>query len=344
MANLTCFDLPRRLVKAATCSAATLALALSVTLGAAPLAQAQEDVPVLTITTGGADGTYYKFAQEIQQMMPSDVPLEIATSEGSVQNLRRLIGYEGPSEQKFYQLAFVQADVLEQLRARAKGDAVLESIVDRIKVVMPLYGEEIHVFTRAKYNIPSIEALMEGDWDVNAGADKSGTNLTARWLYEQMGHAERTLNWGNSEVEPGLPFLGEGGYEVFFSVSGAPSEVGRSIQAGGDVTLLPVDLPELYSDRESPYRPAILSKLHYPWLDRDVRTMAVTALLVAFDYDVDNPYCTQIEKLTRNIVEGLDLRQSPNGGHPKWREVDPVSGHNRADSYTCSNAALAGKR
>ncbi|MEO1732403.1 MAG: TAXI family TRAP transporter solute-binding subunit [Pseudomonadota bacterium] len=302
-------------------------------------AAAQDEQPYLTITTGSPSGTYYRFAREIAEMLPSTMRLDIAESEGSVQNLRRLIGYEGQSEQKYYQLAMVQADVLDQLRNRAKGDEVLETIVGRIKVVMPLYNEEIHAFSQASMGLNSIEDLLDDSILVNAGGEKSGTNLTARWLFEQIGETERTFDWANVPDEAGLPNIGNG-YDVLFSVAGAPSNLGRSIEPNQDVTLVPIEVPALYDLENSPYRPAILTRDVYPWLQDDVKTMAVTALLVAFDYDENNPYCELIERLTLAILDGLAFRQEPGGGHPKWRDVDKVNAQNRSDLYACAERAL----
>ncbi|APX14315.1 TAXI family TRAP transporter solute-binding subunit [Tateyamaria omphalii] len=201
--------------------AAGAVVAFATVLSTATHSPAQ-DGPVLTITTGGASGTYFRFAEDIAKTLPSDVTLEIVPSDGSVQNLRRLIGYEGQSEQKYYQLALVQADVLEQLKSRARGDDVLESIVDRIKVVMPLYTEEIHAFAKQDRGISGLGDLVNGDYVVNAGGEKSGTNLTTRWLYEQSGNGSKTLDLVNASDGEGLPDLENGIYDVLFYVAGAP--------------------------------------------------------------------------------------------------------------------------
>lgn len=304
-------------------------------------ATAQNDPLTLTITAGSRNGTYFRFAEEIAAMLPQ-ASFEIAESEGSVQNLRRLIGYEGQNEGKYYQLALVQADVLEQLRERARGDSVLEGIVDRIKVVMPLYGEEIHVYADVNKDIRSLEEMRSEGLLVNAGSEKSGTNLTARWLFEQLGYSDDVSQWQNIAATLQLPGLGPG-YDVLFDVSGAPSKLGLSLTNPSPATLVPITgMDSLLNTPNSPYRLATLTPEQYPWLNRSVDTLAVTALLITFDYDEANPYCDLIEDLTRAIVEGLPTRQSPtSGSHPKWVEVDAANAtNNRDDIYACSARVL----
>lgn len=312
-------------------------------LGLGTSAPAQEDDLSLTITTGSASGTYTRFAREIAEMVPG-VRFEIVPSEGSVQNLKRLIGYEGHEEQQYFQLALVQADVLDQLRARAKGNEVLEAVVERIKVVMPLYGEEIHVFSQQELGLTNVSDLDSNVVEVNAGSENSGTNLTSRWLFEQMERGEETANWQNFSVDKGLPTIGLG-YDVVFDVSGAPSSLGRSITEDRQLELLEItEYGTLLDSNETPYRKAVLTSKEYPWLKRDVQTLAVTALLVTFDYDEDNPYCDLIAQLTRAVRDGLSDRQNPDSGsHPKWREVNLVGAGNRLDAYKCSARVLNGR-
>ncbi|WP_420862020.1 TAXI family TRAP transporter solute-binding subunit [Algirhabdus cladophorae] len=321
--------------KLATATAMLIALS-----GVPNTASAQSDELTLTITAGSSTGTYFRFAEEIAAMLPG-ASFEIVESAGSVQNLRRLIGYEGQSEQKFYQLALVQADVLEQLRDRAKGNGVLESIVDRIKVVMPLYGEEIHIYADVERDVRTLEEMRAEGLLVNAGSETSGTNLTARWLFEQIGYGDDLDNWQNVAAKLELPNMGPG-YDVLFDVSGAPSKLGLSLENPAPVTLVPItNQDDLLAIPNSPYRKAFLTPEQYPWLNRPVETLAVTALLVTFDYDERNPYCDLIEDLTRGIVNGLESRQSPaSGSHPKWREVDILNASNRSDIYACSARVL----
>lgn len=320
-----------------------VALAAGISLSGG-VAQAQDEDLFLTITTGSEKGTYTRFAREIAEMLPSSMRMEIVPSGGSVQNLKRLIGYEGHDTQQYFQLALVQADVLDQLRARAEGNEVLQSVVDRIKVVIPLYGEEIHVYSGKDLGLETVNDILGDGVVVNAGGETSGTNLTSRWLFEQLGQSDETVNWENFSVDLGLPNIGLG-YDVVFDVSGAPSNLGKSITRDQELELLPIEeFGDLLDSAESPYREALLTQDQYPWLEEDVRTLAVTALLVTFDYDEDNPYCDLIARMTRAIKDGLEDRQNPiSGSHPKWREVNLDIAGNRKDIYKCAARVLNGR-
>lgn len=310
-------------------------------------ALAQTETPTLRITTGGTSGTYYAIARDIQDIMPSNVPFEVVSSAGSVQNLRRLLAFEGSEDQEYFQLALVQADVLAQLRDRAKGSDVLSDIVNRIRVVMPLYVEEIHAYTKKKHDLRSIDEMLTKQINgqgliVNAGEDKSGTNLTARWLFEQIAGDNLQLEILNSDVAEGLPNL-DVAYDVLFHVAGAPNDRGRAVQPESDITLVPIDVPALYDLPDSPYVRTTITRQQYTWLDRDIQTMGVQALLVTFDYDERNPFCQQIERMTRAIVDRLPRLQDPaTGANPAWSEVNRLEGSQRGDLYKCSAPVLQG--
>lgn len=304
---------------------------------------AQSETPTLRITTGGPTGTYFSLAQDIANILPSSVPFEVVQSAGSVQNLRRLLAFEGSEEQEYFQLALVQADVLAQLRDRAAGNEVLEPIVNRIKVVMPLYVEEIHAYAFASTELLSFEDILSRpNLSINVGRERSGTNLTARWLIEQVLPDDQDLNLVNGNVSPGLPAMG-GSYDVLFDVSGAPNDRGRSIDAERAITLIPIDVPELYRLPDSPYVRTRITQRNYSWLRRDIDTMGVQALLVTFDYDERNPFCRQIERMTRAILERLPALKNPStGANPAWAEVNPLEGSQRGDLYRCSAPVLQG--
>lgn len=311
-------------------------------------ASAQGEQPVLTITTGGANGNYYKIAEDMKKILPAGFRLEIETSDGSIQNLKRLIGFQGFDQDKYYQLAIVQGDVLEQLRRRAENDSVLKAIVDRIKVVMMLYGEEVHAFAPKKQlfekRIQSFDDLINSGLKMAVGEEDSGTNVTARYFFEQSGADVSAMKIINSSGKPGLPSLGRI-FGVYFYVSGAPTSIGNSINADQDITLVPIDLDGLYDDPDSAYAPAKIGPDDYDWLTEEIDTVAVNAFLITFDYDDRNPYCDLIEEMTRHIVDGMPADQAEQEAgdfHPKWLEVKENlrKTRNRGDLYECAERGL----
>ena len=227
----------------------------------------------LTITTGGATGTYIQIGQDIQELvLDQGLDVEVAQSRGSVQNLERLLGYEGVGEGKFYQLAIVQEDVLADLRLHAKGNQSLERIVSKIKTVLPLYDEEVHIFVQSDTGITQFEDLRGAVMGV--GKPGSGTYMTARFLHRLAG-----LPWSADGPlleqlggEDGINALKDFNIDALFNVAGAPSKLGAEhVQAGDGIELAAITTPSIFDAEDSPYKRAVLDKREYPWLTAPVK-------------------------------------------------------------------------
>src|SRR5262249_23863882 len=126
------------------------------------------------IVTGGEKGTYYQFGLNLQRLVkPHGINLNVAPSKGSVENVFAV--YQRPNTQ----LGIVQSDVLAFV-ARVETDPVLKRIAKKIKMVFPLYNEEVHILGRK--NINDFDELP--DKRLAVGREGSGTYLTARLLFK----------------------------------------------------------------------------------------------------------------------------------------------------------------
>jgi hypothetical protein len=86
------------------------------------------------------------------------------------------------------------------------------------------------------------------------------------------------------------------------------------------------------------YSPAQLTEEAYPWLDREVETVAVRAVLIAYDFK--GKQCDNVAMVARLIKENLDeLRERL--GHEKWRDVDPDAEVAGWERYACVAARWA---
>ena len=315
----------------------TSCLLLAIGVGGTPAVSAD-----LTITTGGESGTYIKFGNDIARVArKSNITLHVETSQGSVQNLERLLGYQGSEENKYYQLAIIQEDVLSSLRRHARSDPILEGIVDRIKVVMPLYLEEVHIFGRKSLDeqVNTLRRLSDLKNEVvSVGTPLSGTFITSRLLFELAGLDLEKLEWDQLGGTEGLEALKEEDTDALFAVAGAPATLGRKyVSATDNLTLVNIENHRIFDHQDSPYERVTITPAQYPWLTAPVETAGVPSLLVAYDYD-EGANCTAIENLTRIIVTNIDaLRQD---GHEKWRKVDPSAYKKRNDIYKCALRAL----
>src|SRR5437763_413985 len=134
---------------------------LSLAVGLAPAALAAD----MGVITGGEKGTYYQFGLNFQALgRANGINMTVHTSKGSVENIYAV--YQRPG----IQLGIVQSDVLAFV-ARVETDEALKRIAKKIKMVFPLYNEEIHLL--AKKGINSFDDLANKR--VAIGREGSGT-------------------------------------------------------------------------------------------------------------------------------------------------------------------------
>ena len=94
------------------------------------------------VITGSDKGTYYQFGLNLQALgKPNGVTVTVHNSKGSVENIYAV--YQRPG----VQVGIVQSDVLAFV-AKVQSDPTLQRIAKKIKMVFPLYNEEIHILAR----------------------------------------------------------------------------------------------------------------------------------------------------------------------------------------------------
>src|SRR5258708_21045636 len=96
----------------------------------------------LGVITGSDKGTYYQFGLNLQALArPNGVNVTVHNSKGSVENIYAV--YQRPG----VQVGIVQSDVLAFV-AKVQSDQTLHRVATKIKMVFPLYNEEIHLLAR----------------------------------------------------------------------------------------------------------------------------------------------------------------------------------------------------
>lgn len=275
------------------------------------------------IVTGSTKGTYYQFGLNIAQLVePYGITLKVAPSRGSVENVYAV--FQRPNTQ----LGIVQADVLAFV-ARVHTDPVLKEIATKIKMVFPLYNEEIHLLGRSD---------LSGFGDLQGrrvaiGREGSGTYLTARLLFEISGVAPAAMvPIGTDEA---LAALKAGQVDAMFYVAGYPVRLlSTEVAAGDNLALLPILDPGITDF----YPRTTIPANTYAWQDGDVSTVAVKAVLISYNFRHFN--CETVGRVGQLIYEHLDwLREH---GHPKWKAVDldfPLKGWQQ---YDCVQKKLTG--
>jgi uncharacterized protein len=185
------------------------------------------------LITGSEKGTYYQFGLDLQKLVKaSGINLSVHPSKGSVENIFAV--YQRPATQ----LGIVQSDVLAFV-ARVETDPVLKRIAKRIKMVFPLYNEEIHILGRK--NIVDFDEL--GEKRVAIGREGSGTYLTARLLFKVAEVEPREMV--TIDTDEALAELKAGRIDAMFYVAGAPVKLfAEGVTPADNLTLIPCDQQE----------------------------------------------------------------------------------------------------
>jgi uncharacterized protein len=286
----------------------TLGLALALAMTAPALAA---DVGIIT---GSEKGTYYQFGLNLQKLMKSNgINVTVTPSKGSVENVFAV--YQRPATQ----LGIVQSDVLAFV-ARVETDPVLKRIAKKIKMVFPLYNEEVHILGR---NIAEFDDLA--DKRVAVGREGSGTYLTARLMFKV------------SEIEPkemvpidtdqALAALKAGQIDAMFYVAGAPVKLfTEGVTQADGLGLVPIankNVTEFYPGAELPAGT-------YAWQSRPLSTVAVKSVLISFDFRRLD--CENVGRFAQ-ILAG-NMGWLVDNGHPKWKSVKldyPLKGWEQYD-------------
>lgn len=273
------------------------------------------------IVTGSEKGTYYQFGLNLQRLMKSNgINLTVSPSKGSVENVFAV--YQRPATQ----LGIVQSDVLAFV-ARVETDPVLQRIAKKIKMVFPLYNEEIHILGR---NVASFDDLA--DKRVAIGREGSGTYLTARLMFKVAEVAPKQMLL--IDTDQALAELKAGRIDAMFYVAGAPVKLFTEGVAEADgLALVPVtnkSITEFYPNVELPAR-------SYPWQAQAVPTVAVKSVLVSFDFRRLD--CENVGRFAQILATNMGWLSD--NGHPKWKAVKldyPLKGW---EQYDCVRKYLA---
>lgn len=293
-----------------------ICLILCILLGLPGLALARVDYKIVTASERG---TYIQIGRDIAKWVadPAEIDLEVLPSKGSAENVQRLRYEPG------VKFALVQSDVYQGLLSQAAaGNRSAGQIIRPLRVILPLYDEEIYFVTRADSPLKFIHDMK--DKKINVGPVGSGTALSATTLYQLMfGHALPDANASYLSNEDALLKLtGDKSIDIVVIVAGQPAKLFADMkpEARQLIKLLRLDdkAPEIVRATRT-YFPAIIRSASYPnWLLEDVPTLTVKAFLVTYDYNL---------KMTQDYMHRfaqalcLNFDNLQNYGHPKWKQV-----------------------
>ncbi|MBN2746168.1 MAG: TAXI family TRAP transporter solute-binding subunit, partial [Bacteroidales bacterium] len=254
----------------------------------------------LRLVSGLEGEIYNQFAIDIKNN--TDVPIVIFTSAGSKENINKLLNDS-------IQLGFLQYDVL------LYNEMQNPTIKDYLKVMLPLYDEEVHLISRNGDDIKSLEDLQGKR--VGIGSEKSGTSITATFIQYKTG-----LKWNsiNLPFEQSFTALINDSIDAFFYVGAAPSNLLKSLSTNLQqlIKLVPITSESL----KDFYLTKTIEKGVYDWSKQDVQTISVRSLIAINTKNVDDSTDLVVESLYNDLKGNLTGIQKNKLSHPKWDDVD----------------------
>lgn len=263
------------------------------------------------IMTGGPKGTYIQIGRNLAKLgNECGRTLNVVESAGSLENL---IAVRSKLNTQF---GIVQSDVLDYLKAFQAGDKELQNAIWGVRIMFPLYNEEIHILANQDIRVLSDLAGKK----VAIGKKDSGTFLTASLIMDIMkvNSAER-VPLGSGDA---LQALLDGEIDAMFYVAGAPTKLFDDPRiASANLHLLPLNETPLLTT----YIPSTIKAGTYPFMDEAVDVVAVKAVLMTYEYRAKkNEYqrqsCKAVSDFSNLLVTNLDRLKKE--GHPKWNNVD----------------------
>ncbi len=272
------------------------------------------------IVTASERGTYIQIGRDLAKFVApdADMVLDVLSSKGSADNLNRL-RYEANVK-----LAIVQSDVYQAfLDYAAAGNADASRLIRPLRVVMPLYNEEIYFIVRADSPLQYVHEIK--DKRMNVDRLQSGTALSATTIYRLM--FGQPIADGNasflSNEEALVKLTTEKNLDVVVIVAGQPAKLLADMkpEAKQLVRLLKVDPDNAATNAAlQTYFPATIRSASYPnWLEQDVPGLAIKALLVTYDYTYKQT-TDHMTRFARSLCQNFPVLQTE--GHPKWRDVE----------------------
>ena len=284
------------------------------------------------IVTASARGTYIVIGRDLASFVApqADIDLEALPSAGSAENVRRLRHEPG------VKFAIVQSDVFQAfLDQAASGNAEAGTMIRPLRVIMPLYNEEIYFIVRADSEMNYIHEIKGAR--INAGQLGSGTALTTATLYRLMFNEpipDTNASFLSNE-DALVKLITDKSVDVVAVIAGQPAKllVDMQPEVRQYIKLLKFDSTQPASKAAlKTYFPAMVRASNYPnLLSDDLPGLAVKAFLVTYDYSLKQTR-DSLARFARSLCDNFKTLQEK--GHPKWREVEiALPGLGRSWSY-----------
>ncbi|MGI9436467.1 MAG: TAXI family TRAP transporter solute-binding subunit [Geminicoccaceae bacterium] len=252
---------------------------------------------------GSLTGTYSRLVSDMANLFDNGYELRVLPiiGKGSIKGVEDLLFHRG------IDVALLQSDVLDFLVSKN----VYPDLDDMLRYITVLYNEEVHLVAGNK--ISTIQDL-EGK-KVSFGPSTSGTFMTSSILFRRLGVEVEALDYSNQE---GLERLRQGDIDAMVRVAGAPTRLFEDITENDGLHIVPLPLID------GAYLKATITHEQYPGLVQlgvPVQTLAVGAVMAAYNWPVQHPRRNKIQGLVDQLKNRLPELQKP-PFHKKWQQVE----------------------
>lgn len=294
------------------------ALCCTLALWGLPIAGHAAGIPY-KIVTASERGTYIQIGRDLAKFVAPQAQIELdpVPSAGSAENIHRLRYEPG------VKLALVQSDVYQAFINQGNaGDSNAAAIIKPLRVIMPLYNEELYFIVRADSPLNFVHEIR--DSKLNVGPLRSGTAMSSTTLYRLMFErpaSDDQLSFLSNE-DALVKLTGDKSVDVVVVVAGQPAKllVDMKPEARALIKLLKFDAEHATSQAAlKTYFPTTVRAASYPnLLTEDIPGVAVKAYLVTYDYNQSGTR-TRLAQFTKSLCDNFGQLQT--AGHPKWKEV-----------------------
>lgn len=274
----------------------------------------------IKVLTGTEHGTYFKLAQDMNGLMPSNTVikdndttsvdfLDIRTTAGSSLNFELLADEKNPAK-----VAIMQLDVLllKKMDDLLNGTTITENLV----ILMPLNVEDIHLITKEGSGITSL-ANLEGA-KVAIGNKREGTYFTTTYMQNIS-----KVNWlsNNMSTQDVLRPLLLDKIDAFFMVATPPMGMLKilPVKSGAKYRLVSLENINGWADF---YIPTTITAGTYVWQKEDVSTFGVPSVIVVNTSKISDEEKQELLKWRAVSIENLENLKTT--GHPAWKTATLV--------------------
>ncbi|MCX6053376.1 MAG: TAXI family TRAP transporter solute-binding subunit [Chloroflexi bacterium] len=273
--------------------------------------------PTTSIIIAGASkgGVWNPLAKELARILPQYVPgITFSDQEtlGSIDNLKLLVSGKA---QLIFAHDYHVAKINQGLLPAVSTDKV------PVRVVMGLYEQPLQIVIRKDSGITNLSDLRGKR--VSTGVPGGCAEEMAGFVLTTMGiDIDKDIQREKMDVIPSATALKENKIDAFFWTGAIPTATIANLftEIGSEVSLLSIDTSSaelIMKDNPGVYHTSMIQTGAYPGLDKDVETLAITAVIATMD---TFPFDT----LTKILAAIFDHRDELAGGWSGAPTLSPV--------------------